>query len=213
MLFYCNCCKAEKRCPISPRSRSCACQKWSAHGLNNPTIDLWWIGCVVSPNYLDHGNLLAASLILSREHGIILSIKFCLGHLNWNIVSRFSILKLDILDLCGLSWLGAMQSSPTINIFAVATNRMTALPDPKLRATIFILFTGQCLEIREVNWRKIGCHCFSSWSLCLSSPVKTSTQTRRLYFVWNIILTLHFHKDLNFLSTIHLSQQQCRRGG
>ena len=53
-------------------------------------LDVWSV-----PIFSDCGNLLAASHILSRQHGIILSIKFCLEHLIQNVVSRFSISKLD----------------------------------------------------------------------------------------------------------------------
>jgi hypothetical protein len=48
------------------------------------------------PVFSDRGNLLAALRILWRDHSLILSIKICLEHLIRNVISRFSILKADV---------------------------------------------------------------------------------------------------------------------
>ena len=78
------------------------------------------------PVFSDRGPPLAASRILARDHGIILSIKFWLEHLIRNVVSRFSITKLDTGSVRSI--MAAMQSSATIDIFVAATNRMMAPP-------------------------------------------------------------------------------------
>lgn len=98
------------------------------------------------PIFSDRGNLLAASRILSRDHGIILSLKFCLEHLIRNVVSRFTLCKLDS------ELVRSMQSSPTIDIFAVATNRMMALHDQKLGAAI----SAYLLQIHPIHWTVFG---------------------------------------------------------
>jgi hypothetical protein len=33
-------------------TRSCPCPKWSTHGLDTSTVESWWIGCVIRPNFL-----------------------------------------------------------------------------------------------------------------------------------------------------------------
>jgi hypothetical protein len=73
------------------------------------------------PIFTGDGNLLAASQILWRHHGILLSIKFCLEHLIQKVVSRYiSVTKADTCSVRSI--MASMQSSPTINHFVVAAN-------------------------------------------------------------------------------------------
>jgi hypothetical protein len=80
------------------------------------------------PNFSDRGNLLAASRILQNDHGLTLSIKFCLEHLIRNVVSKFSVSKAATGSLCAI--MASMQSSATIDTFITATHRLMAMLDP-----------------------------------------------------------------------------------
>jgi hypothetical protein len=118
-----------------------------------------------TPIFSDCVNLLAASRILWRDHGILLSIKFCLDHLIQNVVSRYSVTKADT----GLirSIIASVQSIPTINNFVVAMNRLImAMPDANLAGKIAAyllrihpIHIGQCSAIANLNWKRYGYPC------------------------------------------------------
>jgi hypothetical protein len=101
------------------------------------------------PIFSDGGNLAALRTLLN-EHGITFSIKFCLEHLIWNVVSKFSITKAATGSVHAI--MASTQSSPTIDSFVTVTTWWMASSDPRLGGRI----AAYLLQIRPIHWTVFG---------------------------------------------------------